>query len=399
MIKNPKLRHFGKKKKDDKPSFYKESALFPGTHPATPGSKYAKKGVEIPDPDLEPLEPADDDMSPTPSGTAKATETLQGVSKATPAKPDLTGKLEGKFKVSVTEMIKQLNKIISAEYSEWMRWYHYALVLRGHCRDALAEEFEGHAEEELGHASTIALRVIALGGYPTTSMDHPVPLKKTEEILQELIYREQEGIKLYRDVLELCGENEGTRQLLEGNIAVEQDHVDELWRYLKHPEVVKANMSSGEWDSKPEKQSTAAYSHSFARDTQGISGASSPDLPDRGRDWHGTVPGVPDEPQATSEEDEEEQKEAQDYFKPPPNPMAPTKTPQTQEAKKALAGAPQFMEGPVMAPRAVSFLLEQGFSPEEIQAGRANMTANMRGLYNRNLTSSVRKSISTLKGR
>lgn len=375
-----------------------ESKLFPGTHPATEGSKYAK-AVELPDPGLEPLEPEDSEEKPPPSETAKAILLLQTLRKAA---PDTTGKLEGKFKVPLEKMISQLNRIVSAEYSQWMRWYHYAIVLRGHCRDALADHFYEHAEEELKHAEAVAMRIVGLGGYPATAMKHPEPLRDTEEILKELLLREQEGMQLYREVHALCGDNEGTRQILEGNMGQEQEHIDDLWRYLKNPELIKANFSSGEDTMKPESRKVAEYEHSFARRPDGITGAPTPDLPERGFDWHDEH-GGPNPPPAT-EEDEKEEKEAEEYFKKPLNPLKPPKvdlpapqpSPQTQEAQKALAGAPRFAQGPVMPPRAVDFLLEHGFTPDEILSGEANMTPRMRGLYNRNLLSKVRKSISSI---
>lgn len=399
MIKNPKLRRpIGKKKRTKGPSMY-DSALFPGTP--------TKKGEVIPDPDLEPLEPEEDEPSETSkaiallnsvfgSNTESPVDVSEPMQKAEPSEPDMTGKLEGKFKVSVKEMITQLNKIISAEYSEWMRWYHYALVLRGHARDTLADEFETHAEEELDHASKIALRVVALGGYPATDMVHPKTLTETDDIIKELIFREQEGIKLYRDVLALCGDNEGTRQILESNVEAEQDHVDELWRWSKNPDLMKADMSAGKDTKKPEKQAQAARSHSYARDVEGISGVSTPDLPERGRDWHGTVPGVPDEPQTVAE-DEEDQEEAQAYFKKPEDilhkPLKPKEDENTKQALKALAGAPRFSRGPVIPPTAQEFLRQFGFTDEEILSGQAEMTPRMRGLYNRELLSKVRKSL------
>jgi bacterioferritin len=399
MIKNPKLRRpIGKKKRTKGPTMY-ESPLFPGA--STP----AQKGnVVIPDPDLEPLEPEDETETEKAIAVLKAAMGIAEVAEPpavdvsepmVKAEPDTTGKLEGKFKVSVEQMISRLNKIVSAEYSQWMRWYHYALVLRGHCRDALADHFLEHANEELAHADVVAMRIIALGGYPATDMEHPFPLKEAEEILKELLRREQEGMQLYRDVHALCGDSEGTRQVLEGNMGQEQEHIDDLWRYLKNPELIKANMSAGEFTQKPEKQARAAYSHSFARDTEGISGVTTPDLPERGRDWHGTVPGVPDEPK-TDEEDEKEQKEAQGYFDELPDLLhrkLPKEDKQTQAATKALAGAPRFARGPVIPPTARDFLLQFGFTDEEIQSGSAEMTPRMRSLYNKDLLSKVRKSL------
>jgi bacterioferritin len=405
MIKNPKLRRpIGKKKRTKGPTMY-ESPLFPGAPTPT-----QKGSVVVPDPDLEPIEPEDETETEKAIAVLKAAmnvaETVEppAVDVSEPmmkAEPDTTGKLEGKFQVSLEQMIKRLNDIVRVEYSQWMRYYHYYLVLRGHARDAIAAEFKEHAEQELEHAERVAMRIIGLGGYPVPEMgEQPLPLKDTEEIIKELLRREQEGMQLYREVHALCGANEGTRQVLEGNMELEQEHIDDLWRYLKNPELLKANMSAGEFTQKPEKQTRAAYSHSFARDTEGVSGQTTPDLPERGRDWHGTVPGVPDEPKA-DEEDEKKQQDAHGYFNELPDLLhrkLPKKDEKTQTAIKALAGAPRFSRGPVIPPTARDFLLQFGFTDEEIQSGSAEMTPRMRSLYNRDLLTKVRKSLTRLEG-
>lgn len=370
----------------DKPSLYLNSKLF---HRPVRDVRGSGKSMTVPDPQLEPLEPDDDE---TVSETRKATALLQGLSKA---EPDVTGRLEGKFKVPVEKMIDQLNKIISAEYSQWFRWYHYSIVLRGHCRNALADEFENHADEELGHAEVVAMRVVGLGGYPATSIEQPLPLRDTEEILKELLSREQKGMQLYREVHALCGDNEGTRQVLENNIAQEQDHIDELWRFLKNPEMIKAGSTqeSGEsWKPLAQRRRKREYDRSYLRDSPGIGGGGAgPDLPERGRDWHGTVPGVPDEPQDTDQEG---------LDRPPvnlvdrtPDVESPKKT--NDEAKKALAAAPIFSPGPFVSPREKQFLQLRGWSNEDIESGQANMSPRLRAEFNKWLTSTVQKSINS----
>jgi bacterioferritin len=313
------------------------------------------------------------------------------------SEPDTTGKYEGKFKVPLKKMIGMLNQILAAEYAQWMRYYHYALVLRGHYRDALAEEFEGHAEEELKHANVIAMRVIGLGGYPIPRMDdHPAPLKKTEDILKELLFREQRGMELYRQVHAQCGDNEGTRQVLEGNMAIEQEHIDDLWRYLNEPGALhKADMSSGRDTMKPESQKMAEYDHSFARTPEGEGGSPTPDLPDRGKDWHGTVPGVPDEPQGEDEEDEKEMEEAREYFRKPKDFLASkgvAHQQSTDEAIKALSGAARFSPGPFIPPQEKEFMLQQGYTTEEIDAG-AQLTPRLRAEFNTHAAQQVSKSL------
>jgi bacterioferritin len=372
------------------PSMYLDSKLF--HRPCRDDRDTSNIGGHnkgIPDPQFEALEPDEEELS----ATQKAIRILK-------ATPDTTGRLEGKFKVSVREMIRQLNRIVSAEYSQWMRWYHYSIVMHGHCRNVLAEEFSKHAGEELGHAEIVALRIVGLGGYPATDMDHPLPLQDTEEILKELLLREQKGMQLYREVLALCGDNEGTRQLLEGNVAQEQDHIDELWRFINNPEMIKAGAAqeSGEsWMPQPSKQRKREYDSSFHRDAQpGISGGASPDLPERGRDWHGTVPGVPDEPGAHGSKIDDE------LDRPPANlvddkPDAKTVLGEKNaEAKKALAAAPRFSPGPFVSPPERDFLRTKGWSDEDIERGDRPMPSRLRAEFNRWLTSTVRKSIGRL---
>lgn len=389
----------GRKGKNDLPEMYKESKLFTRKHPAQ------KSVEEIPDPKLESIEPGEGErpvnaheaVDKSDEGTA-ILKSFLGKPSDTPkvGEPDTTGKLEGKFKVPLNKMIGMLNQLLNAEYGQWMRYYHYAIVLRGHARDALAAEFEAHAGEELEHANKLAMRVLGLGGYPIPKMDAPPsPLKETEDILKELLQREQRGMALYRNVHKECGDNEGTRQILEENMTVEQDHIDELWRYLNNPGAIsKAEMSAGRSTMKPEKQKIAEYDHLFARTPEGISGSPTPDLPERGKDWHGTVPGVPDEPQGKDEGDEKEMEEAQGYFREPKDFLASKGQDATDEAIKALAGAARFTSAmvPFTPPQERDFMLQNGFTPEEIDRG-AQMTPRLRAEYNRYASSQVAKSL------
>jgi bacterioferritin len=390
-------RKIGESKPDDKPEMY-DSPLFARQHPSKGKSQYSKAVEEFPDPSLENVQPNEDEKPVNVSSVDKAIDLLKSiVSKADPEpkEPDTTGKLEGKFTIPINQMIGWLNKILAAEYSQWLRYYHYAMVMRGHARDAVAEEFEVHANQELEHAGVIGLRVVGLGGYPLPAIDRPSPLKKIEDILKELLHYEQQGMALYKKVLSFCGENEGTKQILEANVEVEQEHIDELWRYTNAPEVKKAGAdqeSAGRITSPSDAQAKREYDHSFARQTEGESGSPTPDLPERGRDWHGTVPGVPDEPQ----DGDEDQEEAQKYFKPPKDFLNPEEEDQTDKAIKALAGASRFTRGSVIPPREREFMLQNGYTPVEIESG-AVMTPRLRAEFNQFVANSVHKSLSSLE--
>jgi bacterioferritin len=73
-------------------------------------------------------------------------------------------------KMSVEELINQLN---SAYADEWLAYYQYwvsAKVATGWRKEAAVREFEEHAQDELKHAGMLADRVIQLGGTPLSNM-------------------------------------------------------------------------------------------------------------------------------------------------------------------------------------------------------------------------------------
>jgi hypothetical protein len=173
----------------------------------------------------------------------------------------------------------------------------------------------------------------------------------------------------------------------------EEDMTETKKAMLLLEEFAKADMSAGRTVLPPEKQARSAYEHSFARQPMGVSGSSTPDLPDRGRDWHGTVPGVPDEPQDTDDDKNKDE----EYFQDPKPVLGSQAKSLVDEACKALAGAPTFDPGPVMPPREIDYLLRNGFTLQEILTGNAHMTSPMRAQFNRDLATAVQKSIMTLQ--
>ena len=68
--------------------------------------------------------------------------------------------------MNVDELLALLNK---AYASEWLAYYQYWLgskVIKGPMKDSVAAELLLHANQELGHANLLVLRIILLGGTP-----------------------------------------------------------------------------------------------------------------------------------------------------------------------------------------------------------------------------------------
>src|SRR3989304_6351352 len=141
---------------------------------------------------------------------------------------------EGLVAVSQEEMIRLLNKGVGLEYSQQLRYYTYADTLRVHARNALAEEFEDHADDERKHASTLARRIVALGGTLEYKVEAPTVISPTdsdavEKILAELWKREQSGLEYYIDLRDACGQS-ALRHTVEDILVKELEHNDDLLR-------------------------------------------------------------------------------------------------------------------------------------------------------------------------
>lgn len=138
--------------------------------------------------------------------------------------------LEGKFSLPTPKVLEKLNELLTSEYTAWLTYTHFGFILKGPYRDSLKKIFDEHAEQELGHANKLAMRIVALGGNPTTSLDTiPTPSSTdAKSLLSALRKQEQEALFLYRDLLRNIGDNEGLRQNIESIIEDEQEHSDEL---------------------------------------------------------------------------------------------------------------------------------------------------------------------------
>lgn len=167
-----------------------------------------------------------------------------------------------------------------------------------------------------------------------------------------------------------------------------------------------AQESTGRWTLEDPVQAKREHEHSYERQPIGVSGSPTPDLPERGRDWHGTVPGVPDEPQ---DDDEEPAEETWGAPKPilesekktkKPGPVTKALVPYyaaQQRARDILKALPDLSIGPDLTPREVEFLKSQGMDEEDIFRGQVRITPRMRTEFRRYMTDRVFKSLSGLR--
>ncbi len=139
-------------------------------------------------------------------------------------------------------IIKLLNDALATELVCVLRYKRHYFTADGLESPAIAAEFLEHANEEAAHADKIAERIVQLGGSPNfnpssllershADYDECTDLKG---MLRANLVAERIAVESYRQMVELIGDKDPTtRRMLEGVLAEEEEHADELSDWLK----------------------------------------------------------------------------------------------------------------------------------------------------------------------
>ena len=134
-------------------------------------------------------------------------------------------------------VLKLLNESLATELVCVLRYRRHHFMARGIHSQSVAQEFLDHSNEEQGHADEIAARIVQLGGEPDFAPDgltrrsHAEYVEGTSlaSMIREDLVAERIAIDSYRDIIEYLGEQDPTtRRMMEGILAVEEEHADEL---------------------------------------------------------------------------------------------------------------------------------------------------------------------------
>ncbi len=127
--------------------------------------------------------------------------------------------------------VKMLNKILEMELATVVYYTHYAFMIYGHARIPIRSWFDQQATESLTHAREAGDLIVHLGHRPQMGI---APLPKTphntiDEILTEAVEREEDGVQLYRDLLDLIKDKSTVlEEYATRLIAAEATHVSEM---------------------------------------------------------------------------------------------------------------------------------------------------------------------------
>lgn len=134
-------------------------------------------------------------------------------------------------------VLKLLNDALATEIVCVLRYRRHHFMAKGIEAKSVADEFLIHANEELGHADQIADRIVQLGGEPDFSprglMSHShseyVAGNSLVDMIKENLVAERIAIDSYRDMIQyLRTQDPTTGRMLEGILAVEEEHADEM---------------------------------------------------------------------------------------------------------------------------------------------------------------------------
>ena len=151
------------------------------------------------------------------------------------------GAVTENYKADRKTVIRILNEALATEIVCVLRYKSHYFMAKGIHAQAVAEEFLQHANEEQGHADQIAERITQLGGTPNLSPEGMLTRSHSEykegdtlvEMIKEDLVAERIAIESYSEIVRYLGNDDVTsRRMMEGILAVEEEHADDLARLL-----------------------------------------------------------------------------------------------------------------------------------------------------------------------
>lgn len=152
------------------------------------------------------------------------------------------GAVTAGYKGDRETVVKLLNEALATEIVCILRYKRHFYMASGLNAEGAAAEFLQHANEEQQHADQIAQRIVQLGGEPDFSPDGLVTRSHSEyieggsltEMIQEDLVAERIAIDSYREMIVYLGNDDPTtRRMMEGILAMEEEHADDLVSLLQ----------------------------------------------------------------------------------------------------------------------------------------------------------------------
>ena len=151
------------------------------------------------------------------------------------------GAVTENYKADRPTVVRILNEALATEIVCVLRYKRHYYMATGIHAQAVADEFLEHANEEQGHADQIAERIVQLGGEPNFSPEGMLTRSHSEykeggtleDMIKEDLVAERIAIDSYAEMIRYVGNDDPTtRRMLEGILAMEEQHADDLANLL-----------------------------------------------------------------------------------------------------------------------------------------------------------------------
>jgi bacterioferritin len=147
------------------------------------------------------------------------------------------GAVTAGYRADRATVVKLLNEALATEIVCVLRYRRHHFMAEGMNADPVAAEFLVHANEEQQHADQIATRIVQLNGEPNFSPEgllsrsHAEYVEGTDlvDMIKEDLVAERVAIDSYREMIDYIGDKDTTtKRMLEGILAMEEEHADDL---------------------------------------------------------------------------------------------------------------------------------------------------------------------------
>ena len=141
------------------------------------------------------------------------------------------------YKADRETVNRVLNEALATEIVCVLRYKRHYFMASGIHAESVAAEFLQHANEEQGHADQIAQRIVQLGGEPNLNPEGLLSRSHAEyvegdtllDMIKEDLVAERIAIDSYREIIQYLGNDDPTtRRMLEGILAMEEEHAEDL---------------------------------------------------------------------------------------------------------------------------------------------------------------------------
>ena len=152
------------------------------------------------------------------------------------------GAVTGAYRADRVRVLAVLNEVLATEIVCILRYRNHYFMASGINAGPVAQEFLQHANEEQVHADRVAQRIVQLQGQPDFNPATLVDRSHAEyvegfdlvDMIKEDLIAERVAIASYQEIIRWLDETDPTtRRLIEDILVAEEEHADDLVRFLK----------------------------------------------------------------------------------------------------------------------------------------------------------------------